>query len=187
MAAVHRRRHPKYLFSGLTKCACFGGGYSAISATLIGCSTARNKGTCDNRVNIRRDELESRVLNALRTRLVDPALFARFCEVFTQEVYRLRMDSRTSISAAQTEVEKIDHEEKKMMDLYLKDALSVDAVKERGDQLKARKAELTAFLATADDPPPLLHPSMAQLYRSRVQGLYDALQGQNEERRTEAA
>ncbi|WP_369522100.1 zinc ribbon domain-containing protein, partial [Brucella anthropi] len=42
----------------------------AISATLIGCSTARNKGTCDNRVNIRRDELESRVLNALRTRLV---------------------------------------------------------------------------------------------------------------------
>ncbi len=53
-------------------------------ATLIGCSTARNKGTCDNRVNIRRDELEARVLNALRTKLVDPAMFARFCEVFTQ-------------------------------------------------------------------------------------------------------
>ena len=187
VATVHRRRRPKFLFSGLTKCACCGGGYSAISATLIGCSTARNKGTCDNRVNIRRDELESRVLNALRTRLVDPALFARFCEVFTQEVNRLRMDSRANINAAQAEVEKIDREEKKLMDLYLKDALSVDAVKERGDQLKARKAELTAFLATADDPPPLLHPSMAQLYRSRVQGLYDALQGEDKERRTEAA
>ncbi|WP_246225464.1 zinc ribbon domain-containing protein [Pseudochelatococcus lubricantis] len=46
-----------------------------ISATLIGCSTARNKGTCDNRVNIRRDELESRVLNALRNRMLDPKIF----------------------------------------------------------------------------------------------------------------
>ena len=73
VSAINYRRRPKYLFSGLTKCACCGGGYSAISATLIGCSAARNKGTCDNRVNIRRDELESRVLNALRTKLVDPA------------------------------------------------------------------------------------------------------------------
>ncbi|MEG4641399.1 hypothetical protein VB636_00630, partial [Paracoccus sp. APAP_BH8] len=31
-------------------CACCGGGYSAISKELIGCSTARNKGTCDNRM-----------------------------------------------------------------------------------------------------------------------------------------
>jgi site-specific DNA recombinase len=101
---------------------------------------------------------------------------------------RLRMEGRASINAAQAEVEKIGREEKKLMDLYLKDALSVDAVKERGDQLKARKAELSAFLATADDPPPLLlHPSMAQLYRSRVQSLYDALQGEDEEKRTEAA
>ena len=30
-----------------------------ISADLVGCSTARNKGTCDNRLNIRRDALEA--------------------------------------------------------------------------------------------------------------------------------
>jgi hypothetical protein len=39
------RRRPKYLLSGLTKCACRRGGYSMISADLVGCSTARNKGT----------------------------------------------------------------------------------------------------------------------------------------------
>ncbi|WP_461335374.1 recombinase zinc beta ribbon domain-containing protein [Bradyrhizobium embrapense] len=61
----------------MTKCACCGGGYPAISQTHIGCSTARNKGTCDNRVNIRGDELEARVLNALKTRLVDPSLALR--------------------------------------------------------------------------------------------------------------
>jgi len=54
---LHERVRGRYLFSGLTKCGCCGGGYSMISSTHIGCSTGRNKGTCDNRFNIRRDEL----------------------------------------------------------------------------------------------------------------------------------
>ena len=69
------RRRPKYIFSGLIKCAWCGGGYAMISADLIGCSTARNKGTCENRRSIQRDRLEGRVLNALRYHLMDPALF----------------------------------------------------------------------------------------------------------------
>ncbi len=51
------RRRPRYLFSGLMKCGACGGGYFKISANLFGCSTARNKGTCDNRLNIRADVL----------------------------------------------------------------------------------------------------------------------------------
>ncbi len=187
VAAINTRRRPKYLFSGLTKCACCGGGYSAISATLIGCSTARNKGTCENRVNIRRDELESRVLNALRNRMLDPKVFAEFCDAYTQETNRLRMESRANIDAAQAKIDRIDREVQKLMDLYLKDALSVDDVKERGDKLRARKTELTDFLASANEPPPLLHPAMAQQYRIRVQQLYETLQDDSEEQRVEAA
>ncbi|WP_114391271.1 recombinase family protein [Notoacmeibacter marinus] len=186
VSKVHRRRRPKFLFSGLTKCACCGGGYSAISATLVGCSTARNKGTCDNRVNIRRDELESRVLNALRTRLVDPVLFARFCEVFTQEVNRLRMESRAEIATAEADIEKIDRELAKLL-TAIKSGGPIEAIVEDMKSLEVRKAELTSFLETADDPPPLLHPSMAELYRSRVQQLYDALQNEDGEKRMEAA
>ena len=184
---MNHRRRPKYLFSGLTKCACCGGGYSAISATHIGCSTARNKGTCDNRVNIRRDELESRVLNALRTRMLDPRIFAEFCDAYTRETNRLRMESSGHIDRAKAEIAKIDREVQKLMDLYLKDALSVDDVKARGDKLRARKAELSDFLATADEPPPLLHPNMALQYRYRVQQLYETLQSDDEESRTAAA
>jgi hypothetical protein len=106
VGAINYRRRPKYLFSSLTKCAFCGGGYSAISSALIGCSTARNKGTCDNRVNIRRDELETRVLNALRNRMLDPAIFAEFCDAYTQETNRLRMESRANIDAAQAEIER---------------------------------------------------------------------------------
>lgn len=32
-----------------------------ISGALLGCSTARNKGTCDNRTNMRREELELQI------------------------------------------------------------------------------------------------------------------------------
>src|SRR5690606_7448702 len=146
----------------------------------------RNKGTCDNRVNIRRDELESRVLNALRTKLVDPDLFAHFCEVFTQEMNRLRMEGRAGIASAEAELAKVNRELEKILDLYLNDALSVDMVKERSKKLEARKSELEQFLAEADEPPPLLHPSMALQYRKRVQQLYDALQNADEGKRIEA-
>jgi len=84
-------------------------------------------------------------------------------------------------------VQKIDREVQKLMDLYLSDALSVDDVKQRGDKLRARKAELEHFLADADEPPTLLHPAMAVQYRKSVQGLYEALQDPSEGKRVEAA
>jgi site-specific DNA recombinase len=67
-----------------------GGVMSMISATHLGCSAARNSGTCDNRRAIVRKDLEDRVLTALATHLMDPGLFAVFWEEFTREINRLR-------------------------------------------------------------------------------------------------
>ncbi|WP_374139576.1 zinc ribbon domain-containing protein, partial [Sphingomonas sp.] len=172
--------------SGLTKCSCCGGGFSQISATLIGCSTARNKGTCDNRLNIRRDELEARVLTALRTKLVDPELFAHFCEVFTQEMNRLRVEGRAGIATAEAEIARIDREIDTLVNMILKGG-AADAINAKLLTLESRKREMQRFLAEAQEPPPMLHPSMALQYRRRVQQLYDALHGDDEERRIEAA
>ena len=172
---LHDRQRPRYLLSRLTRCGCCGGGYSMISADLVGCSTARNKGTCDNRLNIRRDRLEERVLNALHQRLMDPALFKIFCDEFTREMNRLRMEGRASIAGAQAEVKRIERELEKILDLYLKDAMSIETVKERSSKLEARKIELTRFLEDAEEPPPLLHPNMAVVYRERVEALHKAL------------
>lgn len=46
------RTRPKYLLSGLMKCGKCGGSYTKFSANLFGCATARNKCTCDNRLNV---------------------------------------------------------------------------------------------------------------------------------------
>jgi site-specific DNA recombinase len=63
---------PKYLLSGLLRCGACGGAYSKISANLFGCATARNKGTCSNRINIRREAIEAKVLDGLKDRLMAP-------------------------------------------------------------------------------------------------------------------
>lgn len=86
---MNDRRRSKHLFAGLVKCGCCGGGYSMISKDLLGCATARNKGTCDNRLNIQRDALEASILNGLRKHLMEPELFNEFCAEFTREVNRL--------------------------------------------------------------------------------------------------
>ena len=58
-------------------------------------------------------------------------------------------------------------------------------LKPETDALQVRKEALLAQLATADEPPPLLHPSMADLYRCKVEELAGALQ--REDTRLEAS
>lgn len=151
---LNDRRRPKHLFTGLVKCGCCGGGYSMISRDMLGCTNARTKGTCDNRLNIRRDTLEATILNGLDKHLMAPELFKEFCDEFTREVNKARMEARVSIDAAQAELKRVEREHEKILDLYLKDALPVEMLKERSGKLEARKKELTGILDGADEPPP---------------------------------
>ncbi|MCC2612167.1 recombinase family protein [Neorhizobium petrolearium] len=183
--SLNDRRRPKHLFTGLVKCGCCGGGYSMISKDMLGCTNARTKGTCDNRLNIRRDTLEASILNGLDKHLMEPELFKEFCDEFTREVNKARMEARVSIEAAQAELKRVEREHEKILDLYLKDAMPVDLLKERSGKLEARKKELAGILDDADEPPPLLHPNLAKYYHEEIAALHDQLG--NEETRGRAA
>jgi site-specific DNA recombinase len=67
-----RARRPVYLFSGLLRCGPCGGGYVLVGARHYGCANSRNRGTCTNRLTIRRDVLEATVLDGLREHLMHP-------------------------------------------------------------------------------------------------------------------
>ncbi|MDQ7264204.1 recombinase family protein, partial [Paracoccus sp. PS-1] len=181
---LNDRRRPKHLFAGLVKCGCCGGGYSMISKDLLGCSTARNKGTCDNRVNIRRDALEASILNGLKKHLMEPDLFKEFCAEFTKEVNRLRMERGADLTAMREELPRIDRELSKLL-AALKAGGPIQAIVDDMKQLEARQAELTEELANADEPPPLLHPNMAALYAQRIAELSESLR--HEDSRAQAA
>ena len=90
----NQARRPKYLFSGLTKCAECGGGYVMYWRDRLACFGARSRGTCTNRLTISRQEVEERALVALRDKLMRRDLFEDFCREYVRELNRLRMEHR---------------------------------------------------------------------------------------------
>ncbi len=141
---------------------------------LFDCSTVKNKGTCSNHARITREELESRVLNALRNELMDPALFQDFREEYTREINRLRMEASSDIAAKQGELERAQRGIRKIIEA-IKEGYRTPGMKEGLFELEDRKERLTKELASAEKPPALLHPNMAREYRKRIDGLFEAL------------
>src|SRR5262245_62375743 len=110
------RRLPRYLLSGLAKCGACGGGYVQISKTHLGCATARNKGTCNNRLGIGREALECTILDALKQHLMHPELFKEFCAEFIKEVNRMRKGQDGQRSALEAELARIARRVHKIVD-----------------------------------------------------------------------
>ncbi len=171
---VWDRRRPRYLFSGLMRCGVCGGGYSKISASLFGCSTARNKGTCDNRLNIRRDVLEASVLDGLKSHLMDPDLFKEFAEEFYREVNRLRMAEAAELEGARSELTAVEKKIRRIVQA-ITDGVPALSLKDELMSLEARQAELKSTLADTKAPEPLIHPNLAEIYRRKVADLHAAL------------
>src|SRR3954462_6267585 len=182
--AIGVAKRPQYLFSGLTKCGVCGAGFIMAGRNRLGCFGARDQGRCDNLLTIRRDEVEARVLNALQEKLLRHDLFEEFCEEFTREMNRLRMEHRAGLSAAEREIDRIEARRKKLIEMVM-DGVPAAEVKDEMIGNAARREELKARLAAAHAPPPFLHPEMAELYRQKVSALAQALE--HPETRTEAS
>ena len=182
--SIVRARRPRYLFSGLTKCGVCGSGFVLKSRNRLSCFGAHDKGICSNRLTIRRDEVESRVLHALQDKLLRRDLFEEFCQEFTREMNRLRMAARASLTAAEQELGRVQAQIAKLIQA-LKDGVPGSVVKDELIALEAQQAGLHDRLDRANEPPPLLHPNMADLYRQKVTELAAALA--HEESRVGAA
>jgi site-specific DNA recombinase len=168
------RRRPRYLLSGLVKCGACGGGYVLISKTHLGCATARNKGTCHNRLGISRGALERTILDALKQHLMDPELFKEFCAEFIREVNRLRQDLAGQRVALEAQLARTKARIRKIVDAI---AEGVPA-RSLGDELltlEASQDEITAKLAATPEPKVYLMPNMAEFYRQRVSDLQQVL------------
>ena len=107
---IVQARRPKYLFSGLTKCATCGGGFSLSSHDRLVCFNARSRGTCRNRRSIKRQEVEARVLRAVRERFFEPGAFAAFCEAFTAEMNVRRRAHLAQAAGARREMTLVERE-----------------------------------------------------------------------------
>jgi DNA invertase Pin-like site-specific DNA recombinase len=179
-----RARRPNYLLSGLLKCGTCGGGFSKISQSHYGCSTARNKGTCDNLIAVRRDKLEATVLDGLKHQLMQPELVAAFVDEFHREINRQRAEQDGRRDRTARDLEKTEREIRRLIEA-IKAGVPGAAVKDEMTVLEARRVELLARLEAAPPSMPRLHPNLAELYRQKVTNLAEALN--DEHTRLEAA
>lgn len=173
---VVRARRPKYLFSGLTVCATCGGGFILSSHDRLACFNARSRGTCSNLRSIKRQEVEGRVLRAMRERFFEPGAFREFCEGFTEELNRLRREQRAEMALAPRELAAINRRSKEILELLLSDFRD-EAWKVELQEIQRRRRELEAVIAGAktEPPPPALHPQMAEAFQRKATQLAAAL------------
>jgi site-specific DNA recombinase len=148
----------------------------------LACFGARSRGTCTNRLTISRQEVEERVLVALRAKLMRRDLFEDFCREYVRELNRLRMEHRATLSHGRQELAAVEREIRKFIQA-IKDGVSALSIKDELLSLEARKAELQSRL-DAPEMPELLHPRMSDVYREKVGSLCLALE--REESRTGA-
>ena len=181
---AERARRPVYLLSNLLKCGVCGGGFSKVSQHHYGCSNARNRGTCDNLLTVRRDVLEASVLSGLKTHLMTPELAKEFAAEYHRELNRLNAARDEDYVRRKEELDRVERQIRAIIDA-IKDGLRTPGMKEELFALEGRKQKLVAEVKHAQPPSPRLHPKLADLYRQRVEHLHEELN--RPELRAEAA
>ncbi|RDD60498.1 recombinase family protein [Ferruginivarius sediminum] len=177
--AVHRTRRPKHLLSGLARCGVCGGGYVIRSRDYLGCATYRESGSCDNDRRIRVGELERRVLDGLKHRLLSPEAMAEFAREYRSEMERRRKTRTRDTRRTEKRLAELNREIERLVDAIC-DGTATPAMRKRLEEREAEKAGLEREQAAAEqsengaDVVPL-HPNLPELYRRKVAELETAL------------
>ncbi len=113
-----------------------------------------------------------------------PDLVKAFVDEFHSEINRLAADRDRDRECLLRNLEKTTRELKRIVQA-IKDGVPALALKDEMMDLESRKLELEQMVSKAPAPIPRLHPSLADLYRRKVDDLHDALN--REDTRAEAA
>ncbi len=172
---AHKARRAQYLLSGTAECGACGSNYIMISAERMGCSAARNRGTCDNRKTLKRIDLEERVLGGLRERLMAPDMIRTFVETFQEEAKQDRRSTEVGRTKAEQELAKVTREIDNLVDAIAQ-GMFQPSMKAKIELLEARKVELERVLSTLPrDEPVILHPGLADVFAKKVETLIGSL------------
>ena len=171
-------RRPKYLLSGLLKCGACGGGFSKVSKHHYGCSTARNKATCDNLLVIRRDTVEMLVLVGLKEHLMQPAAYQAFVDEFTHEYNAKAYQSEALKVKLKADLRRTKSEIQKLIEA-IKAGVPGEALKNEMQSLQDRQKKIEEDLSVAPLPAPRLHPNLATIYKEKIANLVQALNNPN--------
>ena len=176
--ALNDLHRSKFLLSGLMRCGCCGGGYTVMGKDRYGCATRRQKGTCENNRTITRQEIEGRVLEGLKERLLAPDLVAAFMAAMQDELAAKRRDRQAEQAQRSRKLAEIERKIAGIM-RAIEDGLYDSTIKERLATLKAERDAIqeSPEQNTENELVILAHPNLPALYRRKVEQLEQVLEG----------
>jgi site-specific DNA recombinase len=156
------------------KCGVCGANFTKSGANRFGCTGARDRGTCDNHLTVRADEIEASILDGLKSRLMAPDLFEEFAREFLAEVNRQRASASAEHGANRRELDRATRQIGRLVDAIANGA-DARALQSKLKNLESEQERLTAELASHDCPQTLIHPNLALVDRQKVERLGGAL------------
>lgn len=115
---------------------------------------------------------------------MDPMLLAEFCEEYTGQLNKVRIERNGTLGAARGELARLIKQRENIIQA-IKDGVPAAEVREELARVVLRREELKTLLQGVQEEPVLLHPKMATEYRRQVANLAEVLT--LEENRREAA
>ena len=175
--ALNRVYRAQYVLSGLLECSCCGGAYAIMGKNRYGCSTRKNKGTCDNKTTITRQALESRVLAGIKRGLLAPELVEGVVARVTEQLAARRATARSDDAGLRRRHAEVTARISRLLDQMEDGVGDASALRTR---LKERDVELCAIeekLAqiAAEAPTVVTLPNFAQAYADQVRRLENVL------------
>ena len=179
-AALNGAHRQKFLLSGLLLCGICGRSYQVVDKAHYGCATRRHKGTCTNKKFIARADIERRVLDGLKAKLLTPELFKVFAAGYVSEFNKLSAARSNATAGLERQLAEI---ERKIATIVgaIEGGRPPKALTERLAALEARQSELEAEVAIAKtaQSPVRLHPNLPELYARKVAELENLLDDDN--------
>ena len=143
------------------------------------CAAHREKGdsVCDNSRTVSRAEVETRVLEGIRHRLLAPAAVAAYVRIYHQAWSEKQAANTAAVAPVARRLGELTRGIERLVDAIC-DGTATAAMKQRLVDQEAEKLELEARLAVLqrEAPPPVrLHPMAAERYAERIAQLQLAL------------
>ena len=169
------QRRPRRLLSGLLRCGVCGESYIVITKDHVACSGRQNKGVCDNARTMRMAEVEQRVLNALRTHLLSPAMMEAAVEAYRLEREQREKQEAKGRRALERELADAKAATERVLDMICKGIGDQADLGQRLKDTAARRRELEGMLSSVTKTVVTIHPQAAQRYRAKVEEIQQAL------------
>ena len=170
------RRRPRHLFAGLVRCGVCGGAYSVLTKDRLGCTRAREAGSCTNGRRLSLAELQRRVLGGLTEQLLSPDAVSLLVREYHLERTRQSVEVAKLRKSAERRLAKADAAVARLVDAIATGGGEFADLREALVLRTAERDTARAQLAEEDAVPVIvLHPQIAVAYRERVRALTQGL------------